>query len=341
MSVYEDVNSGFTGYTAGYNNTNRHFDCLKNKLPYNWTNNNATGYYNRAFWKRCKCKYGPENPCKATADKWCPTATEPTAWTEGCSHCDPYYSRDPSYFYTYNPADCGTCGGNNRANCETCRGNDKPCCCKNDGKCDGKCNDCLRNGNHLDHVGRDNRYDGVGGLGGFGRPAVRDPLQAYVSRSCCNDCQDVAIVYRMPYGTEDCDNIVELKIPIGGTKEFYLAKFSPEFVAANRFQCATVPTYNSLPNNLVDNMRAEEFTISDQASLTKRGINNHLYAQRLIDEGKLINTKYTFSIPMNVYGRTAYYYFGNPDDAGGTQTGLSYYDAFKGYFGPVGRYPIP
>jgi hypothetical protein len=131
----------------------------------------------------------------------------------------------------------------------------------------------------------------------------------------------------------DCDNIVELKIPIAGSKESYLAKnFSPEFIDANRFQCATLPVYNAIPNNIVDNMREEEFTVSDQAALTKRGINNALFAKQLMEEGKLIHEKHSFIIPMNVCGRTSYYYFGDCAKAGSTQTGLTSTDLYKGYF---------
>jgi hypothetical protein len=106
-----------------------------------------------------------------------------------------------------------------------------------------------------------------------------DPLHPYLRR---NDCQEFPIVYRMVNGELDCDNIVELKIPFGGSKEMYLAKFSPEFIRANIYQCATVPVYNTLPNNVIDNMRAVEFTLSDQAALTKRGINNHMFAIILV-----------------------------------------------------------
>ena len=308
---------------------NRHFDCLKNKLPDNWTNSNATGYYNRAFWKRCKCEYGTKNPCKETADKWNTVPTEPDKWTKGCSPCSSYYNRPPSFYYTYNPDDCGDCG-----NCHKCKKgcDDRKDCqdnCNNDCddvcKCDGKrwnvfsniCNRCHKRYPREDCQSK----------------ASCHPLKSYVYKSGCNDCQDVAIVYRMINNGTDCDNIVELKIPVGGSKEVYLARhFSPEFIEANKYQCATIPTYNGMQNNHIDNMREEEFTVSDQTALVKRGIKNALFAKQLIDEGKLIHEKHNFSIPMNVSGRTSYYYFGDNFTSGSTSTGLAPQDAVKAYF---------
>jgi hypothetical protein len=305
---------------------NKHFDCLKNTLPDNWTNSNATGYYNRAFWKRCKCEYGTKNPCKDTADKWNPVATEPTKWTDGCTKCSDYYSAPPGFHYSYNPDDCGTChklkshcscGPKDHSNDHSNNhSNDHACECKKDGRWSFFCDKCKRH---------EKRED-------FEQHEKNHPLKSYVYNNC-GGCQDVAIVYKMANEQFDCDNIVELKIPVGGTKEQYLAKLFPaEFIDANRFQCATVPVYNKYPNNLIDNMRAEEFTESDQAALVKRGIRNSLYAQQLVDEGKLIHDKQSFQIPMNTYGKTSYYYFGNSLNAGSTATGLDPLDAYKGYF---------
>ena len=318
----------------------RHFDCLKNKLPPNWTNNNATGYYNRKFWKRCKCEYGPKNPCKATADKWNPVADEPSKWTEGCSHCSSYYNSDPSFYYSYNPRDCGDCGtkGDCRS-CEKCKNKNEPC----------------RDRLYEDRPYRDELYrdeervyeedsylykDDWGKRTDWGRYCNWTKPSCFENDKCgyaknCDRCTDVPVIFRMVNDALDCDNIVEFKIPVGCSKEMYLAKFSPEFIEASRFQCATMPAYNSLPNNLVDNLNEEKFTPSDQMALTKRGINNYFYAQRLIDEGKLIHERQGFSIPMDVYGRSAYYYLGNYIDQAGAVTGLSNYDAYKGYFGPV------
>lgn len=315
---------------------NRHFDPLKNKLPYNWTNSNATGYYNRAFWKRCKCEYGTTNPCKETADKWNPVATEPSKWTEGCSPCSSYYDRPRSYYYTYNPDDCGNSGFRKKCHdssdtdsCDTDTNTETHGCeeieyCT----CSGRkwnvfsnfCKRCKKPYNN------DNCSD-------LDSKKHCSPLKSYVARHGCNDCQDFAIVYRMIDNEQDCDNIVELKIPVGGSKEMYLAKhFSPEFIEANRFQCATMPEYNALPNNIIDNMREEEFTLSDQNALVKRGIKNSVFANQLIDEGKLIHEKHSYMIPMNVCGRTSYYYFGNCATSGSTQTGLAHQDRYKSYF---------
>lgn len=316
---------------------NRHFDCLKNKLPCNWTNHNSTAYYNRAFWNRCKCEYGPFNACKETADKWNPVATEPTKWTKGCSPCSSNYNRPPSWYYTYNPDNCGNnCNHNHHDNhhdnhhgnhdnhnnhddnCNNCDNNDNNYCECNNGTWNmfgNICNKCNKKCNKTKY------HENNGNCGKCG------------NNGNCNDCCDVSVVYRMVNGDIDCDNIVELKIPPGGSKEFYLAKFSPEFIYANRFQCATVPVYNSLPNNVVDNMREEEFTLSDQAALTRRGINNAKFAQQMIDDGKIIHERHSFSIPMNVCGRSAYYYFGDCNDAGSTENGLGSSNSYKGFFG--------
>lgn len=310
--------------------TQVHFDCTKNTLPPNWTNSNATAYYNRAFWKRCKCEYGTHNPCKETADKFNPVATEPNKWTKGCSPCSSQYNRPANYFYSYNPEDCGDCNRfsgrwphNGKGNCVEEKDND--CCCEKSKKWNvfnnepcGKCHKNKDREDCDDHDEHNKRRD--------------EGLRTYV-RGGCGDCNDVAVVYRMPNEERDCDNIVELRIPVGGSKEKYLARnFSPEFIYANRFQCATLPAINEMHNNIVDNRREEEFTVSDQAALTKRGINNALFAQQLIDEGKLIHDRSSFNIPMNVIGRSCYYYLGDGISVGSTATGLTQQDIIKGYF---------
>jgi hypothetical protein len=158
-------------------------------------------------------------------------------------------------------------------------------------------------------------------------------MTACIVNNNCNNCTDVAIVYRMVNEERDCDNIVELRIPNGGSKEKYMAqRFSPDFVYANRFQCATVPVYNTLNNNSIDNRRQFEFTESDQNALTKRGINNYLTAQKLLAEGKLIHDKQSFTIPMNVAGRSSYAQFGDTLRTGSTITGLANDDLLKTYF---------
>jgi len=84
--------------------------------------------------------------------------------------------------------------------------------------------------------------------------------------------------------------------------------------------------------NLIDNRRQYEFTPSDQAALTKRGINNALRAQQLVESGELIHDKQSFQVPMNVIGRSSYYYLGNGVDYSSTQTGLMKEDITKSYF---------
>ncbi len=299
--------------------TQLHFDCTKNTLPPNWTNSNANSYYNRAFWKRCKCEYGTHNPCKETADKFNPVATEPSKWTKGCGPCGSYYNRPANHYYSYNPEDCGDCNRfsgrwpcNGKGNC--IEEKDDDCCCDKSKKWD------IVSNSHCNHCNKNNE------------PIPNEGMKTFVRKSC-GDCNDVAVVYRMPNEERDCDNIVELKIPVGSTKEIYLAKnFSPEFIYANRFQCATLPAVNEMYNNVIDNRREERFTVSDQSALTKRGINNALYAQQLVDEGKLIHDRSSFNIPMNVIGRSCYYYLGDGINIASTATGLMPQDITKGYF---------
>lgn len=305
-----------------------HFDCTKNTLPSNWTNGNATAYYNRAFWKRCKCEYGTDNPCKKTADKWNSVPTEPSRWTKGCSRCSSYYDKQSEFFYTYNVNKCGDKNNSYRCKCENhgesdadhdAHGHDAHRhCCGND-----QCHQSCEPDNCKSHCGSRCYLE----------KKCDERLKEFICNDqCCGD--DVAIVYKMINNTLDCHNIVELRLPPGGSKEVYMAKnFSPEFVYANRFQCATVPTYYHMPNNVIDNRKQEEFTPSDQNALTRRGIHNALTAQRLIQEGKLMDNRYSFQVPMNVIGRSCYYYLGDGINQGSTRTGLMKEDIVKGYFG--------
>lgn len=270
IDIYSTILCVFLSYidiVKIMDNKQVHFDCTKNTLPQNWTNNNATAYYNREFWKRPPCEYGYKNPSKETADKFNPVTNETNKWTKGCNQ-----RRNLS----------------NDCNCDTPK------------KWNIINNNCCG-------------YTSV--------PTTIDP-------NCCND---VSIVYRMVNEEKDCDNIVEFRIPFNGSKEKYLARnFSPEFIYANRFQCATVPVYNQLQNNIIDNNRQEEFTVSDQAALTKRGIKNAFFAKQLIEDGKLIHDKQSINIPMNICGRSCYYYFG--DCTGSDITGLMPQENNKYYF---------
>lgn len=266
--------------------SNKHFDTLKNKLPENWTNENATHYYNRAFWNRAKCEYGNDNPSKLTADKWNPVATESTKWTRGCNKNDDYYKKPRNYHYSYN---------NETTTCE-------------ETTCEKKCNECFGCYPKNDHCNK--------------------KIKVYNSKGCggCNDCNDVAIIYRFVNEEVDCDNIVELRVPVGGSKEKYLAKyFSSEFIDAHKFVCAEAPVYNIMPNNLIDNQRQYEFTDSDQTALIKRGIRNELYAKQLVDEGKLINNTSFGQINAK---QTSYYFNENKQ----YKTGLNPKDLVKAYF---------
>ena len=267
--------------------TNRqiYFDSSKNKLPENWTNINSTAYYNRTFWKRCKCEYGTNNPCKGLCDLFNPTLTEKSKWTNGCNESGEYY-------YKYEPNETTSCNTECAEQCIDECTNDCNCGCK--------------------------------------KKTTNKVVSSYIVNDRCTECKDVSIIYRSPNEETDCDNIVELRIPKNGSKQKYLAKyFSPKFVYANRFQCATLPAYNDMPNNQVDNKRQYQFTEATQSALTNRGIKNSIIAKDLISKKKIINDKNGITIPMNVIGRSSYYYFGNFP----INTGLVPQDISKTYFG--------
>ena len=290
-------------------NGNRHFDPERNILPQNWTNSNATKYYNRGFWKRSPCEYGTKNLAKETADKWYPTATEESSWTNGCNPRSTYYDQPHNYYYSYNPNDCGD-GGD----------------CNSNKNCDCNKNNCEHNGYHNHGHGH-----------GYGNNNCQNSniheLKSYVYNNNCGDCKDVSIVYTIAKPDMDCDNIVELKIPAGGSKEAYLAKyFPPEFIEASRYQCATVTTYNRMPNNAVDNRQMELFTPSDQAALVRRGVKNMAYAKMLLDDGKIQHDLYGYNIPSSVAGNPSYYYMNNGSYNGNTNVGLPNQDTIKAYF---------
>lgn len=90
------------------NNSIRHFDPLKNKLPPNWTNSDATKYYNRCSWNKCKCdiRINTQNPC-FTGDKWDACGKCDSKWTRGCNPCSDFHKRDNKYYHTYNRKNCG------------------------------------------------------------------------------------------------------------------------------------------------------------------------------------------------------------------------------------------
>lgn len=134
----------------------------------------------------------------------------------------------------------------------------------------------------------------------------------------------------------DCDNIVEMSLPKGGTKESYLAaRFPTSFVRKNKYQCATVPYINEEPNNLIDNMHEQDFTISDQMSLTMRGVKSYETAKLMQKRGEITNNRHNFRIESDACGKTAYYKLGKCNDVGSTKTGLLSNDKVKGYFGSL------
>lgn len=238
----------------------RHFDPLRNRLPQNWTNENATKYYNRCWWKKCKCelRINTNDPCCA-GDKWDPCGGCDSKWTQGCNPCSDFHRKDKKFHHTYNHKDCG---------CSEAGPNNPDCKCSN---------------NYTD------------------------------------ECDDDVVVRFVANNAEiSCSNLVELKFPVGGSKERYLAQFSEEFVRNNRFQCAIPAVFNDCPGNVIDNRREEEFTESDERALVSRYIRNKFLAERVSTR-----KKHKHSIPSNVASNGTYYYLGGPGNrSGSTQTGL-------------------
>ncbi len=215
---------------------NKHFDCLKNKLPENWLNSNATKHYNNAYWKKCDCEksYGAQTHAKEIADKWDPNTQFIDKWSK------PHLGL----------------------------------CCENK-KCEKK--DCEK---------------------------------------CKSSCQ--VLTFGPCFPDFECPDVVDFKYPMDGTKALYLSKFSPEFRYANRYQCAIPAQYNCCVTNVIDNLREEEFTVSDQASLVQRGIKNQLLARTLP------RYKMCHSVPASWAGNGTYYYLGTANSGLGStfNTGL-------------------
>ena len=225
------------------NNKPRHFDPLRNKLPENWTNSNATKYYNRCWWKKCKCELqlNSYNGC-ATGDKWDPCGDCKNKWNQGCNPCSDFHKQDKKFFYTYNRKNCG-CSESNEGNCNKCKnkkdkGHGKDCCCS---KCSA--------------------------------------YNKEYGEQCCDE--DVVIRYVANNAVVSCSNLVELKVPVNGSKARYLNQFSDEFIDNNRFQCVIPAVYNNCVGNVIDNRREEEFTESDQRALVSRNIRNKFLAERV------------------------------------------------------------
>lgn len=293
-------------------NSIRHFDPCKNKVPCNFFGQSVkTGYYSFCAWKRCKCQYGPNNSCKENSDKWniCNKCT--SKWTKGCGK-----KKNGHYFNSYKG--CGGCG-----DCDDCYN-----------ACYDPCRPCSMCGPCCDPC---KKY--MGCPPGCCLPCCKPYVQPATSfvNSDCDDCsQQVAIVFRGGDECMDCDNIVEMSLPKGGTKESYLAaRFPTSFVRKNKYQCATVPYINEEPNNLIDNMHEQDFTISDQMSLTMRGVKSYETAKLMQKRGEITNNRHNFRIESDACGKTAYYKLGKCNDVGSTKTGLLSNDKVKGYFGSL------
>jgi hypothetical protein len=254
---------------------NRHFDCSKNKLPYNFTNENATKYSNRRFWDRSQCELVQTPNCNPTDTVNTSSGPCNSKWTKGCNpYPDTYYDKSSKYTYDYK-------FNSRNLNCSS--------------KCDNPYNEC--------------------------KQTVQGDCGDCGNSSCCHD----PIVKYVPadIGT-NCDNIVDFKFKPGSSKEKYIAhRFDEQFAFNNRYQCATVPLYNCSDNNIIDNMREEEWTESDQKALVSRGIKNATIAKKFIT-----NNSKCYQIPMNVVGGTSYYYFGTSNAS--VKTGLNRKDMAKG-----------
>lgn len=293
------------------NNSIKHFDPCTNKVPDNFFGDSVkTGYYSFCAWKRCMNTYGPNNSCKENSDKWNICNNCSSKWTKDCGK-----KKNGHYFNSYKGCgDCGDCGDCYNA----CYDPNIPC-----SMCDPCCNNPCK------------KYMGCppGCCLPCCKPCVKSTT-TYVKSNCNDCCQQVAIVFRGGDESIDCDNIVELSLPIGGTKESYLAAHFPQsFVKKNKYQCATVPYINECPNNLIDNMREQDFTISDQKSLTMRGVKSYEAAKLMQNKGAITNDRYKFRIESDACGKTAYYKLGNCNNVGSTEVGLLPSDQAKGYFG--------
>lgn len=300
----------------------KHFDCTKNKVPKNFVDTGVrSGFFAQRFWKKCKCTYGV-NPCNKSDTKWQQCEEKNNKWVKGCDDkCSEH-----NYYDIFGKCNqCEDC--TYYKSCNKCKNPCKPCKKKCNNKCDPNntnicdCIKCL-----CIPTQRNCCKPGC-------KKTCCNQLKTVVTDSGCGDCRDVAISYRLPKEDEECDNIVEFRVPVNGTKERFLAKnFSPEFARKCKYQYATVPVFNCDKNNLIDNMREVEFTESDQRALTSRGINNALHASQLLRDGKLENKKHCFKIPMNVCGRSSYFWLGGCGDHGSTLTGLAPEDASKIFF---------
>lgn len=265
------------------NSNIRHFDPLRNRLPENWTNSDATKYSNRCTWAKCKCQItiGETNGCSSVADKWDPCGCTESKWVKGCNPCSDFHKKNQNYVYTYNRKNCG-CSEENDSPLS------KKCGCNDDDDSSDDCGSCSNK------YAKNNKYDC--------RPCPEEVIIKYVSSN-------------VPVA---CNNLVELKIPTGGSKAQYIAQFSSEFIYNNRFQCALPAVYDNCPSNVIDNRREEEFTESDQRALVLRNIKNIVTAEQFTTR---IRHKHSIPSPATMNG--TYYYLGGPENRNGSnQTGL-------------------
>ena len=86
--------------------------------------------------------------------------------------------------------------------------------------------------------------------------------------------QQVLLKLRNVKDINNCDNIIEMPVLKYSSKEGYLANHFPDsFVRDNRFLCAEV---NEVDENIVDNLRKEEFTASNQQALTMLNVKKYI-----------------------------------------------------------------
>lgn len=246
-----------------YKHKIKHFDPLKNKIPRNWTGS-RTMHCNKCNWKpKCKIRidtsstgqFAKKWECKDNCAQSCYTSCNTscnTSYNTSCNtQCPPTSHCNDKYVEK-------NCACNH---CDPC----KKCYCEQIKPCPKPILPCLAK-------------------------LVTDKSPVYNCNSTCNtntynqyahdDCPEIVIKYINNSNSKLCDNIVELNVPRGGSKEKYLAQFSQEFRDNNDFMCAEEITYNNCPNNIIDNRREEEFTILDERALVKMNIKNRILAEK-------------------------------------------------------------
>jgi hypothetical protein len=157
------------------------------------------------------------------------------------------------------------------------------------------------------------------------------PCEGPCTQSCTcgsDPCRCNIIFIRPCIERPSCPDLVDFKYPIDGSKIRFLKQFSDEFVEANRYQCMYPAQFGYCPQNIVDNLRKEEFTPSDQMALVKRGFKNIVFAREYI-----YNKRNGHMVPSSISENSTYYYLNHyPNSLNGLKhkeiTGdIKYFDA--------------